>query len=85
MGHAHPTDYDEYLPYIECVHLKYWELVDSEGEISTPTKALIDFLRRKNYTGFYISEYGGHEWASVDEISALEMTAGHRALVEAVF
>jgi sugar phosphate isomerase/epimerase len=85
MGHAKPEDYDAYLPYIECVHLKYWELVDTDGEISKPTKALIDYLRRKNYQGFFISEYGGHEWASVSEISALAMTAGHRALVEAVF
>ncbi len=77
MGHSKPSDYDDYLPYIESAHLKYWEEGNSDAE-------LIDYLAAHNYVGYLTSEWGGHEWASTST-PALEMTRGHKALVERSF
>ena len=85
MGKSVPSDWVEYLPYVGCVHLKYWELEDDKGQLSRPTTELMALLKELGYQGFYTSEWGGHEWTTYPEYKALEMTAGHRALVEKCF
>jgi hypothetical protein len=77
MGHSKPSDYDEYMPYIESAHLKYWEAGNSDS-------ALLDYLAANHYEGYLTSEWGGHEWANLST-PALEMTRGHRELIERSF
>jgi hypothetical protein len=79
MGHTTPDTYDEYLPYIRCVHLKYWEISQSNGD-----DALLKYLYQHNYNGFLTSEWGGHEWESVST-PAYETTVAHKELVERSF
>ncbi|MFM6977387.1 MAG: sugar phosphate isomerase/epimerase family protein [Micrococcales bacterium] len=77
MGHSKPSDYDEYLPYIESVHLKYWEDGNTDAD-------LINYLIANGYVGYLTSEWGGHEWANT-ATPALEMTRAHRDLIERSF
>ena len=77
MGHSKPSDYEDYLPYIESAHLKYWEEGNSDAE-------LIHYLAAHNYVGYLTSEWGGHEWASTST-PALAMTRAHKELVERSF
>jgi hypothetical protein len=81
LGHARPEEYGDYLPYIESVHLKYWEL----DEDMTSTLALLKVLRKQNYSGYLTSEWGGHDWYSLMEVSAFAATGNHLALVERNF
>ena len=79
MGHTSPNTYDEYLPYIRCVHLKYWEIADRNGD-----DELLKYLYQHNYAGFLTSEWGGHEWESVTT-PAFDTTREHKKLVERSF
>ncbi|MEY4320364.1 MAG: hypothetical protein RLZZ471_305 [Actinomycetota bacterium] len=81
VGHAKPADFDTYLPYIESVHLKFWEL----DEDMTSTQKLIEYLKLKNYEGYLTSEWGGHEWYSLSQVAAMEATLNHKDLVERSF
>lgn len=81
VGHAKPSDFDAYLPFIESVHLKYWEL----DEEMTSTQDLIKYLRQKNYAGYLTSEWGGHEWYSLKQIASMDATLNHKELVERSF
>jgi hypothetical protein len=81
MGHAKPADYQEYLPYIESIHLKYWDL--DEG--MEPTTDLLKYLIRADYAGYLTSEWGGHEWKSLEQESALAVTKSHREDVNQSF
>jgi hypothetical protein len=81
LGHARPEEYGDYLPYIESVHLKYWEL----DEDMSSTDALLKVLSRQNYSGYLTSEWGGHEWYSLNKVSAFAATSNHRELVERSF
>jgi hypothetical protein len=81
VGHASPSDFNDYLPFIESVHLKYWEI----NEDVSAAQELIDYLAKNNYTGFLTSEWGGHEWYSLKQVSAKEATRNHRELIERSF
>lgn len=81
VGHAKPSDFDAYLPFIESVHLKYWEL----DEDMTSTQDLIEYLNQKNYAGYLTSEWGGHEWYSLKQIASMKATLNHKELVERSF
>ncbi len=81
MGHAKPREYSDYIEYIESVHLKYWDLHEDQK----PTKDLLDYLYQNHYTGYLTSEWGGHEWESLQDTSAIEITAAHKNLVERSF
>lgn len=78
MGHAQPSDFDDYMPYIESVHLKYWESECDE-------LPLLKYLYAHNYSGYLTSEWGGHEWDSLAENSAMQMTKHHKELIERSF
>lgn len=79
MGHTTPETYDDYMPYIRCVHLKYWEISQSNGD-----DALLKYLYQNNYNGFLTSEWGGHEWENVST-PAYDTTVAHKELVERSF
>lgn len=78
MGHAKPKDFDDYMPFIESVHLKYWENECDELE-------LLKYLYEHNYSGYLTSEWGGHEWDSLADNSAMAMTKHHKELIERSF
>jgi len=81
VGHSKPSDYDDYIPYVESVHVKFWDL----QEDMQPTTDLIKYLLDADYTGYLTSEWGGHEWVSLKQASSLETTKSHRELVERSF
>lgn len=80
MGHAKPSDYSDYMPYIESVHLKYWEVPNLESD-----DELLQYLMDHNYSGYLTSEWGGHEWVNLKQVSSLDITKAHRELVERSF
>ena len=81
IGHAKPTEYDDYIEYIESVHLKYWDIHEDQ----TPTRELLEYLDQHNYDGYLTSEWGGHEWDSLKDNSAFTQTETHKELVERSF
>jgi hypothetical protein len=76
-------DWDELLASVASVHLKYWDVDDSDGSVSRQTAAVKSALAAHGYTGFVCSEWGGHDWLEPDTSSALEMTRRHRAIFDA--
>ena len=76
MGHSKPSDYDDYLDYIEAVHIKFWDLDGKDDD-----QELFAYLNKDLYL---TSEWGGHEWET-KATSAYEMTKAHKQLVERSF
>ena len=70
-----------FLPHVAAVHLKYWDLDDSGGAVSTPIRELRAALANARFAGTYCSEWGGHEW--MPDADPLAMTRGHRHLFDA--
>lgn len=85
IGHSKPADWADYTPMVESVHLKYWDTSDDGAAVSGPTSALMSQLESAGYTGYYCSEWGGHEWHTLHELPAMQAIAWHKRLVEACF
>jgi hypothetical protein len=81
IGHAKPSEYDDYIDYIESVHIKYWDIHEDQ----TAVVGLLEYLYRHNYHGYLTSEWGGHEWDSLNDNSAFTQTEAHKKLVERSF
>ena len=81
IGHAKPSEYGDYINYIECVHIKYWDIHEDQ----TPTRELLEYLYQHNYDGYLTSEWGGHEWDSLNDNSAFTQTEAHKKFVERSF
>jgi hypothetical protein len=81
IGHAKPSEYDDYIDYIESVHIKYWDIHEDQ----TQTRELLEYLYQHNYDGYLTSEWGGHEWDSLKDNSAFTQTEAHKELVERSF
>ncbi len=77
------SDWADLLGQTTSVHLKYWDLDDTDGIVSGPTGQIKRALAAVGYSGFVCSEWGGHDWLETDTSSAFEMTARHRALFDA--
>jgi hypothetical protein len=77
------ADWRWFLPNVAAVHLKYWDLDDSAGAISTPIRelrtALADAATYRD--GTFCSEWGGHEW--MPDADPMATTLGHRRLFDA--
>ena len=69
-----------FLPNAAAVHLKYWDLDDRDGAVSTPIRQLRAALADVAFTGTFCSEWGGHEW--MPHADPVAMTLGHRRLFE---
>jgi hypothetical protein len=80
FGHTTVAQWRDVLRHTATVHLKFWDLDDEAGALSTPVAELLDLLDELEYAGPLTSEWGGHEWLDQD---AVAMTRGHRALCEA--
>jgi hypothetical protein len=66
---------------VAAVHLKYWDLDDTDGAVSTPIRQLRAALAEIGFSGTFCSEWGGHEW--MPEADPMAMTLGHRRLFDA--
>ncbi len=83
FGCTSVDEWTEFLGETTSVHLKYWDLDDTDGIVSGPTGQIKRALAAVGYSGFVCSEWGGHDWLETDTSSAFEMTARHRALFDA--
>lgn len=62
------------LHLVGAFHLKFWDLHDADGRVSTPMRDLGAELAVTGFTGTLCSEWGGHEWLEDD---ATDMTRQH--------
>lgn len=83
FGHTTVADWDDLLDEVTSVHLKYWDLEDTDGALSRQAAEIKAALRAHGYTGYVCSEWGGHDWLEPDIASAFAMTRGHRELFDA--
>ena len=77
FGRSEVADLEPLLPLTTGVHLKFWDLDDTEGRVSRPIADIGGALRRTGFAGTLTSEWGGHEWLNAD---AATMTRDHLAL-----
>lgn len=77
FGRSDVADLEPLLPLTAGVHLKFWDLDDSDGRVSQPISDIGAALRRTGFTGTLTSEWGGHEWLDADPAT---MTRAHLAL-----
>lgn len=82
MGHGRPSDWESLAPQVRSVQLKFWDQQDRDGALESTTTELMRMLSAIGYEGFYCSEWGGHEWYSLDQVSAFDAVGWHRDLVE---
>ena len=68
------------LPLVGAIHLKFWDLDDSDDRVSAPIRELGGELGRAGFSGPLTSEWGGHEWLDDDPA---DMTARHLELARA--
>ncbi len=78
FGRSNATDLRGVLPLIGAFHLKFWDLDDADGRVSTPIRDLGALLTGSAFEGTLCSEWGGHEW--LVEADAADMTRRHLAL-----
>ncbi|MEO8261110.1 MAG: restriction endonuclease subunit R [Pseudolysinimonas sp.] len=80
FGRSRASDLREWLPLIGAFHLKFWDLDDSDGRVTTPIRELGTELAGTGFTGTLCSEWGGHAWLDDD---AAVITTQHLALARA--
>jgi len=74
FGRSEVTDLEPLLSLTTAVHLKFWDLDDTDGRVSQPIRDIGAALRRTGFTGTLASEWGGHEWLDDDPAA---MTRAH--------
>jgi hypothetical protein len=77
FGRSEVGDLEPLLPLTGGVHLKFWDLEDTDGRVSRPISDIGAALRRAGFTGTLTSEWGGHEWLDDDPAAT---TRAHLAL-----
>lgn len=82
FGRSHVADLEPLLPLTAGVHLKFWDLDDTDGRVSRPISDIGAALRRTGFTGTLTSEWGGHEWLDADpaETTRAHLDLARRAL-----
>jgi hypothetical protein len=80
FGRSEASELRDVLGLASGIHLKFWDLDDSDGRISTPIREVGDELAASGFTGTLTSEWGGHAWLDDD---ATTMTRAHLALARA--
>ncbi|WP_228479377.1 DUF6379 domain-containing protein [Microbacterium atlanticum] len=85
FGRSDVTDLEPLLPLTSGVHLKFWDLDDTDGRVSRPIADIGSALRRVGFTGTLTSEWGGHEWLDADPATTTRahLELARRALTEA--
>lgn len=77
FGRSRAAELEPVLPLLSAVHLKFWDLDDTDGRVSEPIRDLSAALRPSGFSGTLCSEWGGQEWLDDDPIQA---TRAHLAL-----
>ena len=77
FGRSRASDLRGILPLIGAVHLKFWDLDDTDDRVSGPIRDIAAELAAGGFRGTLCSEWGGHEWIDDD---AADMTRQHLAL-----
>jgi hypothetical protein len=80
FGCGKVSDWAEHADLIHSVHLKYWDGEDGQGELSQVAKQIVELLP-ESFEGNICSEWGGHEWHTLEELPGLEITRQHRLAV----
>ena len=80
FGRSNPEELRSILPLTGAIHLKFWDLDDTDGRLTAPMSSLATELVAAGFTGTLCSEWGGHEWLDDDPA---EMTRSHLALARA--
>ncbi|SMH42396.1 hypothetical protein SAMN06295885_1968 [Rathayibacter oskolensis] len=81
FGRTQPRELIPLLPLTTGVHLKFWDLDDADGRITSPLEALAPLLRDSGFRGTLTSEWGGHEWLPDEDPAAV--TRAHLDLAAA--
>lgn len=81
FGRSDIADVTSVLPLLGAVHLKFWDLDDSDDRLSDPLRDVGTALAATGFTGTLCSEWGGQEWLDDDP---WEMTSRHLALAAAL-
>jgi len=84
FGHTTANDWKNFSALFDCVHLKYWDSDDSHGALSDVAAEAFRLFDLNSFSGFIVSEWGGHDWLSLDEASGFEMSEHHKAAVEPI-
>ena len=69
MGRTEAQDWKRAIKFTQTVHLKFWDTDNANGAVGEPIADLIEMLAAQDFTGPLISEWGGHEWTSLEEPS----------------
>ena len=77
FGRSDAADLRAVLPLVRGIHLKFWDLDDTDGRISRPIREIGTELRTAGFAGTLCSEWGGHEWLDDDPTA---MTRAHLEL-----
>lgn len=77
FGRSDAAGLRDVVPLVGAFHLKFWDLEDVDGRVSSPIRDLGALLASSGFTGTLCSEWGGHEWLDAD---AGDMTRRHLAL-----
>ncbi len=77
FGRARASDLASVLPLLGAVHLKFWDLDDTDHRISDPLRDVGAALSATGFTGTLCSEWGGQEWLDDDP---WEMTSRHLSM-----
>ncbi len=77
FGRSHASALRGILPLVGAVHLKFWDLDDTEDRVSGPIRELATELAATGFRGTLCSEWGGHEWLDDDPA---DITSRHLAL-----
>jgi len=82
FGRSEVADLEPLLPLTAGVHLKFWDLDDTDGRVSRPIADIGTALARSGFTGTLTSEWGGHEWVDADAAATTRahLTLAQRAL-----
>ncbi|MGN6220897.1 MAG: hypothetical protein ACTHNQ_15465 [Microbacterium sp.] len=80
FGNSLVAEFRDFLRLVDIVHLKFWDLEDQDGIVSFPMRDLAGELTRIGFQGPITSEWGGHEWLSMEDADATTMTRSHRKL-----
>lgn len=78
FGRSAAADLREVLPLVNALHLKFWDLDDTDGRVTRPIRDVGAELARVGFTGTLCSEWGGHEW--LDGLDPADTTRAHLRL-----
>lgn len=81
FGRSDAREIASVLPLTRGIHLKFWDLDDSDGRVSSPIREISRELARAGFRGTLCSEWGGHEW--IDDLSPADATRAHLDLARA--